>query len=846
MTILRYIYIISAAFLLLFTPPATAQDLPQMETDPEVKCGSLPNGTRYYVMANPETKGMADFALVQKDGAMSESVLSDLPALGISPMKYFISNGVAPHNGRFLQPGTGAAVFRLAEVMTSAKPSLMDSTLLVLMGMVDASKEVCAPSRNAIVVSGDINTDSVIEKLKMLSYMIPVRTAQQDDAYTWEESETVFSVSPDEGSVASVSVSWRLPRTPERFIGTIQPAVHRKLMYELGNIAEDRVAQAFAKQGIPFVNVSHKHIHSSETDSDERFGITAVVSEKHLEKAVSVMADALSSIKEKGVSEIERNRAEADFKYMLFGSLRRPVRSDAVNVEVCINAFLNKAMPVTDAYLYKFHTSKDVDGVKETLALDRLADAFMKMDKNAVVQVKTASQTSTDSLKEAFLSAWNASSEMDAVQMVEPSDTLLDLTPGKKMPVVFMRKDHMSGGSVWTFANGIRVVYKRMNTNGALYWAMGLPKGYDAIKNLKEGEGAFAADMFALSRVSGMPWEDYMDFLKTREIRMEPAVGLSNTIIRGTAPSYELPMVMRALRAVAYEREFDSDAFRKYGRNEWLRLELTRNGSKRVIDSLMCPGYIYSKIKSPGKLSEELPVKTEALFEEMFSKVNDGVIVLVGDREESSVRRQLSECLGKFSTSKSTGLPPRVSYQTVSGSMTHYAHGNRNAVYLAMSVALPLTLDNYALSEVTGMVIEKRLASALVGSGMYAKVYSDRRITPDERFNVMVVLEEVPGSFGDNTLDQARRILKEEMESGLFEITDVQLKACKEWMKHNRVVRSSKPDYWVNAILLRYLQGKDFTTGYAGRIDKVTSEGVRKLMSSLKDAGKVEYIIRRK
>ena len=110
----------------------------------------------------------------------------------------------------------------------------------------------------------------------------------------------------------------------------------------------------------------------------------------------------------------------------------------------------------------------------------------------------------------------------------------------------------------------------------------------------------------------------------------------------------------------------------------------------------------------------------------------------------------------------------------------------------------------------------------------------------------MVVLEEVPGSFGDNTLDQARRILKEEMESGLFEITDVQLKACKEWMKHNRVVRSSKPDYWVNAILLRYLQGKDFTTGYAGRIDKVTSEGVRKLMSSLKDAGKVEYIIRRK
>ena len=174
MTILRYIYIISAAFLLLFTPPATAQDLPQMETDPEVKCGSLPNGTRYYVMANPETKGMADFALVQKDGAMSESVLSDLPALGISPMKYFISNGVAPHNGRFLQPGTGAAVFRLAEVMTSAKPSLMDSTLLVLMGMVDASKEVCAPSRNAIVAS-QVLQQCTLQALALGSHIVAQR-----------------------------------------------------------------------------------------------------------------------------------------------------------------------------------------------------------------------------------------------------------------------------------------------------------------------------------------------------------------------------------------------------------------------------------------------------------------------------------------------------------------------------------------------------------------------------------------------------------------------------------------------------------------------------------------------
>ena len=846
MTISRHIYCIITLILLAFCSVAGAQDLPEMPADPSVKSGSLPNGTHYYIMANSETKGMADFALVQKDADMAESVLKDLPVLGVSPLKFFSDNGAVPHNGRFLQRENDAALFRFAEVMLSAKPSMLDSTLLVLMGMVDASKDVCAPSRNAVVVSGDVNPESVVEKLKMLSYMIPVRAARNEDAYTWEESETTFAISPSEGSTSSISVSWKLPRTPERFIGTIQPAVHRKLMYELGIIAEDRVARAFAQKGIPFAKVSHRHVPSSETDSDEKFSIIAVVSEKHLEKAVSTMADALSSIKEKGVSVNERNRAEADFGHSLFVRTRRPIRSDALNVELCINAFLNKAKPVTDASLYGFHTSKDVNDTTETLALDMLADAFMKIDRNVEVHVKTASKMSSESLKDSFISAWNTSSEMDAVELMHPSDTLLNLSVGKKVPVLLIRKEHMSGGWLWTFANGIRVVYKRMETGGCLYWAMGLSEGYGAIKNLKEGEGAFAADMFTLSRIAGTPWEDYMAFLKTKEIHMDAAVGLSNTIIRGTAPSYELPMVMRALRAVANEREFDSEAFRQYKRNEWLRMEQTRFGSKRVIDSLMCPGYKYSKIKSPGRISEELPAKTEALFDEIFAKVNDGVIVLVGDREESSVRKQLSECLGNFSTKKAAGIQSRVSYQPISGAMTHFADGDRNAVYLAMSVAMPLTLDNYALSEVTGMVIEKRLTSALVGSGMYAKVFSDRRITPHERFNVMVVLEEVPGAFREDSLDEARRILKEEMENGLFEITDVQLNACKEWMKHNRAVRSSKPEFWLNALLLRYLEGKDFTTGYAARIDKVSADGVKDLLNSLNTAGKVEYIIRRK
>lgn len=847
----RYITHIIALFLWFLCTFAAGQKLPQMPVDPNVKSGVLPNGTNYYLMANADTKGMADFALVQKTSAAADlDPLALLPALGnLSPRKFLSENGVSPKEGRFIEMRDSAVVYRFSDVMISSKPELMDSTLLVLMGMIHADSS-CAPSESAIIVSGDIKPDATLEKIKMLSLMIPAGKPAVQRKYAWADAETAFSAKPSSGNISSISVGWRLPRTPDTLASTIQPAVHEKLMDELGRIACGRVRKAFIERDIPFAGITFRHISSAETSADEFFGISATTVSSQMIPAVAAVADALSSVTEKGVSVGEHNRSASGFIHGLFDQARRPVRSDAANVELCINAFLNKSTPVTDAWRYDFHMSKDVNDTTETLALDRMADAVMRVDRNMDVRFHTSSDVSADSLKRVFLAAWSSPSVTDEVAEVAVSDTLKNVfpaKPGKKMPVILMWKEHLSGGTQWTFANGIKVVYKRMDTGGRYYWALGLSGGYGAIRNLEAGEGAFVGDMLRLSKVAGMPWDDYMAFLESREIYMGTSVGLYNTIIRGSAPTYEMPLLMRSLSAITNEREFDGEAFNPYRRNEWLRLEMTASSSRRVVDSLMCPGYRYSNIKTSGKLSEALPAKAEALFSDVFSKVNDGVLVIIGDKEESLVRQQLREYMGCFSTGKRVPARTSVSYQPISGAMTHVSAGHRNAVYLAMSVPMPLTIESYAVSEVAGMILSKRLESALVGSGMYAKVYHDTRIAPDERFNMMIVLEEVPGVSKEGAEQQARRIVREVLDDkGLSEITDAQVNTCKVWLKHNRSVRVKSPDYWVNALLLRHLEGKDFTTGYDKKLDGVSTDHVRALLSSVNDSGKVEYIKRKK
>lgn len=863
----RYISYIFIFVALLFHSLAFAQDLPKMPVDKAVVSGVLPNGISYYVVANSDTKGMADFALVQKSGStftdkiqtseISERLMSCLPELdSLSPRKFFIRNGVVPKNGRFISTKNGAAIFRFRNVVVTEKSSVLDSTLLILMGMVRSAREqeddfarsCYAPSQSAIIVSGDVKSDQIVEKIKMLSYMIPSQASVTRGEYQWEDKQPVFKVVPADKKTSEIKVSWTMPATPKAYTGTIQPAVHSMLINELGYIASVRIRQALKSKGVALAEVKYGHNPSSSTGSDEMFWMSATVSSKATMTAVSVMSEVFSSLSREGISFAEQKYAHNHFMRQMFNKARSYVRKDSEYVDVCVNAFLTGAAVIQQSQLYDFYSSKDVCDTVEVNMLDRMASAMMSVDKNLEVVCDAAGQMSVDSLKNAFVSSWANAGAVSPVDFVQVSDTLKKVViSAKKLPVNSQRKEYLSGGHLWTFGNGIRVAYKRMETGGKMYWAWGLNGGYGSIRNLNKGEGAFVGDMLKLTKVAGMPWEDYMLYLEEQEIYLDARVGLHTTIISGSSNDYELPALMRALKAIMTEREIDAASYPEYMRTEWLRQDRTAGNSRVVIDSLMCPGYKYSSIKTQGVLSEGLLSKSEELFANLFAKANDGVLVLVGDVEESLLRKQLREYLGDFSTSKYIPPRPLISYQPTSGSMTHVAEGERNAVYIALSIPMPVTLRNHAVSEIAGMLLNNYISSSLVGSGMYAKVFWDTRITPHERYSVMVVLEEVQGMNIEGAEKEAlSRVYKILSPEGVEKVADSQLDACKQWLKNNHALQMKSPQYWVNAMMLRYLEGKDLTTGYDKEIDAVTTDMVKSLLVSLNDASKVEYIIRNK
>ena len=60
-------------------------------------------------------------------------------------------------------------------------------------------------------------------------------------------------------------------------------------------------------------------------------------------------------------------------------------------------------------------------------------------------------------------------------------------------------KDHLSGGSVWTFPNGFKVVYRNMPSSDEVYYTLALNGGYGGISGLSGGEGAFVSETYYMS-----------------------------------------------------------------------------------------------------------------------------------------------------------------------------------------------------------------------------------------------------------------------------------------------------------------------------------------------------------
>lgn len=836
-----------------------AQDIQQLPSDKAVQNGYLPNGTSYYIVSNRQMKNMADFAVVQKTGTLTvpgtdgssmvsvgHKLLDTRPHPSSPAVKdYFMSVGTVPGKNGFIEVSDNATVFKFRNVNLAQGKEVLDSALWMMMEMVRQAGQNAdtlisrwyAPSDQAIIVSGDVSHDKVLEKLRMLSYMTPASVSLPRKGYVWKEQKNaeVRTSVEDRRHLAFVSASWRLQRTPKEYMNTVQPVIFGRYMTELGNVVEERIGERLKASDIPVAFIEADYLDSVESFDDELFTVKVATAPHHWSDALSSIASVMSSLDAGEVDVPELRRAEAGF----FDELDKERHMRISNKEYmdrCIAAFICNAPLVSEEDKSAFHYSRRLEDEMELELFRSIAAASVDPDRNLIVECRVAGDTlCADEIREVFSKAWKVPVSGSDAEMSVPS--LYGIQ--EKVRVRSVKKEHVSGGTIWTLSNGLKVMFRNMPSDGRVYYSLSLNGGYGSIQDLAAGEGAYLSDYLEMCRIGGVKAKVFKDIIRRQGMTMDMRVDLSRMSIAGNVPKDRTDLLLKVLLTVLNDSEIDREEFGYYLKNEALRME-NRKGSVQeriaAIDEIICPGYRYSSVKRSGALTDGFVDKADGYMDRQAAKVNDGVLILVGEIDESRLKEALALYAGGFGTSESVFSRPVVNYQPISGKLLYSFDGDENSADVVMSAPLAYSADNHYASGLAAMVLRKGIIRKIAGKGVSLRFMHECLRYPQERFNVML---SVSGGSADVAV-LVRTVLD---DAGSWDISDAELASYKDLFKQQMSVRREDPEYWIEAIAMRYLDGKDFTTGCDAKIDAVTEDRILKILSSLNDGLRVEYII---
>ena len=836
---------------------AGAQALPQA---PEISSGVLSNGISYYLAVNPRDAGLADFAVVQKgtaDRPSSRRLLVSLPHFGgRRPCDFLSGRGVPYGRNGYVSYGSGTTTYHFRGVPVSDR-NVCDSMLLMVLDIASAHH-----GEQALIVSGDVDRNAIADRLKLLSLMVPDRDGSiGEEEYEWlpsGEPTYYFSENPASGT-AALRVSWSCPRVPRESMNTLQSMVSRHYAVSLGNILENRIRDDFRRRGIPIADIRFRYVDSAMAPGDEQFTMTVITSEERYTEAISRVSSVFARMDRYGASlaELKDARDRLASGVSAFHAYGSGTNEDYVFR--CRAAFLYNASLASESTVADFLTGGRIPGVQELELFNSYASALLDPLENITIGFDTPYAAVNTDLTELFTSSWTAPEEAAEAGLTAKSDTSGVYRPSSKARIRSEAAEPVSGGRLWTFSNGMRVIYKRIPGSGRFSYAFMIRGGSASAPELLEGESAFVGDMLSQSCIAGMHGSDFFEMLRAHGITMEAGSDLSSIRIAGEAPSSGLHLLLGSLLSLANDRYPEEQAFAYYSDCETARLELRRHtddGVRDYIDSLMFKERRYTGHKSAQALDKGLQAKAEALFADRFTHCSDGVLVLMGDLDEAEARRQCCAALGDFVTGKGNIALPRFVTGAIPGTVTLSASSSElgigdggRSVSVAVSAAIPFSMEGYMSLGVGLEALKDELAGRLAPLGAYAELESALSFYPEERVTLYVTCrpcladglpDDVEPAPSMSILDAVRASFAA-MASAPLSSGRMSKARSAQLSRMNASVSDEK--MLIDKVLDRYSYGKDTVSGYKNLIQKATPASVQSVFSALMSGGRVELML---
>ena len=831
--LLKYLLFTVALLVNSITVPAQTT-LPRLREDKAVHRGSLSNGIYYYIVENPAVKGRADAALVRCGVFSVPECSKELGRFS----SFLTRSGISPSAGGYVQDNDGSVIFSFPSVPVH-DTEVADSTLLMLFTLAGNST-----AGQAIIISGDVSSSAIKAKMDIFSLMLPFRDGGvRQDTRVWESSPAPkWNIRTGTGEDRTrIRVSYSAPRLPQNRRGTSQALVPQLFAAQFGKLVKRRIDRSFKDAGIPYTGLEFEYLGTGDTAGDESYSLWVQIDTAHTEAALDRIAMVLGGIDDFGVGEDEYRNLRASMKRGI-EAMASTKMSDAEYVRRCISHFLYRTnLAPADEYV-NMAVRRALEDSTWVSLFNSYNNAWLGRLENLSLDVTSGRDTldSDDVIFYYNLNYLFGSTAGDPVDYDwKDADTLLHQPNYPRVRLRETRPEPVTGGEMLVYSNDITVIYKHLPSASGISYAVLWPGGTETIADLKPGEGPFLAELLPLFDVSGRSCDEFRDMLAAGGITMEADIFNKFFLIEGEAPQDGLPLLLSALISLTTEGRLRNSAWENWHTGVSMR----RNSPMSRLMQAKYPGYQFLTVPLVESLSDKTLEKAVQFYRSRFTRMNEATFIIVGNLDESNLKKALSGYLGGFHT----GNPTQKKIVRYNASPVHTVMNEGSGAMLASLYApLPLTTPNYYTSLVLQEHLRRVLPGFFASYGLSVNVSCGFRSFPQE--NIQLVVEcapmpegSLPPGFTAASADEWPGLLEKALK-GAAAPSAQEMTVYRERVKKRNEEMMSSADGLVEFALLRLINGKNFVLNAESTIAAVDASALEAMKKELLGGGSIEYI----
>ena len=712
--------------------------------------------------------------------------------------------------------------------------------------LVDFYQTWYRPDKQAVIVVGDIDVDSIEEKIKTLFADIPapVDPKEMEPIIIPDNEEPVVGVITDaELAENSCEFLWRRPAIPEIYNNTDQVFFLNLVGDLFENVMGERFEDITAKPGAPFTRAYLGSGRLIET-CDALFGGISFKNGQDVE-AIKAFLYEVEKVKRYGVTEPELQRAKDN----LLSAYEKAAegaesRKNPNFIKPLISNFFNNTPFLEPSTRYEL--AKMLCQQINAAIVNQVVSQYIT-DKNMVAVLSGPSSVEhpdKDSILQLIYESRTA--EVEA-PVVESSDVELLDASALKASKVKKTAEGVAGSTVWTLKNGVRIVvlptdYKKDEVSVRLR----IPGGQSLMSD--EELYSFEDNIWGLfsmnSGLGNFTRTELNKLLSGKMVSCNPYFDSDSHGIVASSTPKDLETLLQLVYMTFTQPRFDADAY-QVGYDQIKAMLPNMESNPMFQFQKRLPGDVYEPTPRRFTISGEVLEKAsmeniEKVYRRLFNDAAGATVFIVGNVELETLRPMVEKYIGALPKGKKSPCAVDDGVRFRKGEAKDYFSTPMTTpkvtVFQVYNAEIPATVENQialnAVSYILNMIYTDTLREEEGGT------YGAQAAAEFFRYPVESALLQV---YFDTNEAQAAK-LAEIAHKAVIDLaengpSDEFFNRTVENFKNNLPQQRITNSYWMNVLKIFYTYGIEADLAREAAINALTKEKVAAMAKQLLASG---------